>query len=370
MADAAISINHTPEKEAPPVPLQGLKIIERSFFSYREKEWDNFARASSASFLGSWRVIMARRLFGAVRLFDFILSDGSPVYHKVGQCALLVDARSVTFLDRIHLMPEQRVLRDQCLALVAQRFGSRSYSYGSHWNEEECFPDPAVYGFVTGELIDRPFQIDVIDFREWADFNAYLRAVSENVRRDYRKARDAATHVRTRFGLAAAPDLFALVAMRACMMRKNKRRFSQIFDFFLHAAKLAILGGDGFISTARINGRCYSAFFGAKFGNNIYAISGGTRQNRLGAGSYLLLTMFEAWFSENPAGKILMGYGGNPAGENAYSDGDLLYRRKLRARPVKGMKFQLEFKVPSRPFHDAAHEKITPQEPPAFTQLP
>ena len=357
MADAAaIPINHTSEKEAPLVPTPGLKIIERSSFSYRDNEWDNFARASCGSFLSCWRVIMARRLFGEVRLFDFILPDGSSAYHKVGQCALLVDARSVTFLDRIHLLPEQRGLRDQCLVLVVQRFGSRRYRYGSYWNEEEYSPDPAVCGLVTGELIDRPFQIDVIDFRQWADFNAYRRAVSENVRRDYKKARNVGTRVRTRFGLGAVPDLFALVAMRACMMRKNKRRFSRIFDFFLHAGKLAILGKDGFISTARINRQCYSAFFGAKFGHNIYFISGGTRQNRLGSGSYLLLTMIETWFSENPAGKILMGGAANPTDENAYNYGDLLYRRKLRTRPVSGVKFQMGFKNPSRQFRGAAND--------------
>jgi hypothetical protein len=345
---AGIPLKHSPEKEARPIPLAGLKITERSYSSYQENEWDIFARGSFGSFLGSWRVITARRLFGAVRFFDFILSEGSSAYHKVGQCALLIDAQSVTFLDRIHLIPAQRDLRDQCLALVAQQFGARSYNYGSHWNEEEYSPDPAVCGFATGAFIDRPFQIDVIDFRRWADFNAYHRAVSENIRRDYRKARNVATSVRTRFGLAAARDLGALVAMRACMMRKNKERFSLMFDFFLHAAKLAILGKDGFITTARINGRCYSAFFGAKFGHNIYYISGGTRQNRLGAGSYMLLTLIETWFSENPTGKILMGESASPSDENAYNGGDLLYRRKLRTRPVNGVKFQLGLKNPTR----------------------
>jgi hypothetical protein len=338
---------HSPEKEARPIPRAGLKITERSYSSYQENEWDNFARGSFGSFLGSWSVITARRFFGTVRFFDFVLTDGSSVYHKVGQCALLIDAQSVSFLDRIHVIPAQRDLRDQCLALVVQQFGARSYNYGSHWNEEEYSTDPAVCGFAIGAFIDHPFQIDVIDFREWADFSAYRRTVSENIRRDYRKARNAETRVRTRFGLAAARDLVALVAMRACMMRKNKERFSQVFDFFLHAAKLAILGKNGFITTARINGRCYSAFFGAKFGHNIYYISGGTRQNRLGAGSYLFLTQIEAWFSEDPTGKILMGDSASPSDENAYNFGSLLFRRKLRTRPVDGVKFQLGLKNPT-----------------------
>jgi hypothetical protein len=322
-------------------------MTERSYSSYQENECDNFARGSFSSFLGSLRVISARRLFGAVRFFDFILSDGSPAYHKVGQCAVLIDAQSVTFLDRIHLLPEQRDLRDQCLALVAQQFVARRYNYGSHWNEEESSPDPAVCGFVTGAFIDRPFRLDVIDFREWTDFNVYRRAVSENIRRDYRKARYAASRVRTRFGPAAARDLFALVGLRARMMRKNKQRFSQIADFFLHAAKLAILGKDGFITTARLHGRCYSAFFGVKFGHNIYYLSGGTRQNRLGAGSHLFLTLIETWFSDHPTGKILMGHSASPSDKNACIDGVSLYWRKLRTRPVNGVNLQLVLKTPT-----------------------
>jgi hypothetical protein len=92
---AAMSVKHSPEQEARLIPSAGLKVTERSYSSYQENEWDNFARDSFGSFLGSWRVITARRLFGAVRLFDFILSAGSSASQKVGQCALLINAQSV-----------------------------------------------------------------------------------------------------------------------------------------------------------------------------------------------------------------------------------------------------------------------------------
>src|ERR1700676_1869342 len=65
-------------------------LTERSYTSYEENEWDNFAHGSCGSFLGSWRVITFRRFFGAVRFFDFSLSAGSSAHRKVGQCALLI----------------------------------------------------------------------------------------------------------------------------------------------------------------------------------------------------------------------------------------------------------------------------------------
>jgi Acetyltransferase (GNAT) domain len=320
-----------------------LILAERSFSSYRGDEWDNFASASGGSFLGSRGVIKARRLFGRVKLFDFLSVDGSRTRLKVGQCAVLIGEGKVTFLDKIQLLAAQTHLRDHCFELLTQQFGANTYHYGSNWNDEAGFELAGLPDFVTEA---KTFHVDLIDFRDWADFLAYRRGVSENIRRDYRKAKDAGAIVETRFGLAALRDLFALVTMRAHMMRRSKQNFSWISDYFLHAAKLAILGKNGVIATARIKGRCYAAFFGAQFGSKLHYISGGTRKNRLGVGSYLFLTLIENWFSEHPTGKVLMGDCPGFCDPVTYTHGNLLYRRKLRVRSVNGVEFQLKVKNP------------------------
>jgi hypothetical protein len=317
-----------------------LIMLKRSFSSYHGDEWNSFARASGGSFLGSWRVVRARRLFGRVKLFDFLLV-GARTPLKVGQCAVVVADGKVTFLDKIQLIAAQKHLSGQCLKLVAQHLGAGTYYYGSHWNDEDRFDFTSVPDFVVDEKI---FHIDLIDFRDWADFRAYCRGVSENVRRDYRKAKDAAAVVKTRFGLAALRDLFALVTMRAHTMSRNKQHFSRVLDYFLHAVKLAVLGKNGFITTGRIKGRCYSAFFGAQVGSKLYYISGGTRENRLGVGSYLFLTLIEHWFSEHPTGMLLLGDCPGFSDQAIHTYGNSLYRRKLRVRSINGVEFQLKLK--------------------------
>lgn len=309
---------------------------ERSFASFREEEWDDFAHACGGSFLGSWRVIQTRRLTGRVKLFDFMLEDGDRPAQKVGQCAVLAGKGKVRFLDKIQILAGQQHLSRACLDSVVRHFGEVSYEYGSHWNEEDRFD---FAGFLQFEVNNKTFHLDVIDFADWADFGAYRRGVSENIRRDYRKAKDAAVVVRTRCGLAALRDLFGLVAMRAHMMRRNKQRFSRVFDFFLHAAKLVVLGQEGFITTGKIRRKCYAAFFGAAVGNRLYYISGGTRSNHLGVGSYLFLTLIESWFAKHPAGKVLIG--DCRRSSPIHDSGNLLYRRKLRVRSVNGVEFQL-----------------------------
>lgn len=316
-----------------------LGVEERSFASFRAGEWDDFAEATGGSFLGSWRVINVRRLFGRVRLFNFLLVEGTQEPRKIGQCAVLVHNGKVSFLDKIQLAGAYQQLSRKCLDLVMRRFGNVAYSYGSQWNDEAEFDLGGIERFEVGSRI---FHLDLIDCGKWADFAAYRRGVSENIRRDYKKAKDAGTVVKTSVGLAAMRDLFALVAMRGHMMRRNTESFSHVFDYLLHAAKLLVLGQRGFIITGKVKGRCYAAFFGAEVGDRLYYISGGTRSSRLGVGSYLLLTLIERWFAKHPTGKLLMGDCGTACDQPIHNCGNLLYRRKLRVRSVHGVNFHLK----------------------------
>ncbi len=321
-----------------------LKIAERSFSSFGPDEWDNFVLACGGSFLGSRRIVKARGLIGSVRLFEFLADYelGTPL--KVGQCAILVAGEKVIFLDRIHLRPEQKHLQGQCFKLVVERFGAKTYHYGSLWNQEDRFELGTIPGFIAETVLDKQFQIDLIDFHRWADFPAYRRVTSENIRRDYRKAQNTSARIETRYALAAFRDLFALVTMRAHVMHKNKSRFSFFADYFRHAVKLFTLGKNGFITTVRVNGRCYSAFFGTQFGSNLFYNGGGTKENRQGFGSYLMVTLIEDWFSKHPTGKIFMGVCNGHCDPSTYTRGALLYRRKLRVSAANGLEFQLKVK--------------------------
>jgi hypothetical protein len=283
-------------------PLQALRLLQRTFSSFGPNEWDSFAIASDGSFLGSWKVVRAHRFFGRIALFDIVSPDGSRTPLKLGQCALRVTKNKITFLDRFHLKPEHRHLRAQCFQLVVQRFGTCTYQYGSHWNCEDRFEIDCIPEFIRESLRQSLFHVDFIDLADWRDFGAYRRAVSENIRRDYRKAEQASVRVETRRGVSAFCDLLALAKLRRYVMQKNGKPFSLFADLLVHAAKLLMLGKAGFISTARINGKCLAAFFGTEFGSSLFYNTGGTSNTRLGAGSYLFLSLIENWFAAYPAG--------------------------------------------------------------------
>jgi hypothetical protein len=330
------------DREDPGSRAPGVVLAEKAFGSIDAAEWDDFVLSSGGSFLGSWSVVRAERLIRRVRLFEFVVpaQRGSPL--KVGQCAVAMARGEVRFLDRLHLAPAHRGLWDRCIHLVTERCGPAVYRYGSPWNHEGRQPAASLGAAAAGDLSDIPFRVDLIDFGRWADFDAYRRDVSENIRRDYKKAVESSARVEIRYGLAAVRDLPGFIRLRREVMLRNGEPFSPLLDYVRHALKLACIGQLGFIATVKTGGQCHAAFFGVRFGDNFYHLAGGTEKNSQGFGSYLFLTLIEQWFTEHPRGRLYLGiHRGTSVDPKAYTRGNLLYRRKLRAASVEGAQFSV-----------------------------
>ncbi len=316
-----------------------LRLVERPFSSFRSEEWDDFVLSTGGSFLGSWKIVRARRLLGRVRLFEFFAENGSTNPSKVAQVALLARGSKIAFLDRIHVNSADRNLRTLCFQKLVERIGAGKYHYGSQWNCEEPFDWPTVPGFTVEPVRNKRFQINLLDLKDWNDFQAYFRTVSENIRRDYKKGLSASATIRTASFFSAFRDLSALASLRGYALRKDHKSASFLGDCAVHAMKLIVLGKDGFVSTVRSNGKCYSAFFGTQFGDSLFYNAGGTLSNSQGFGSLLFVSLIENWFAEHPNGRIFLGKSHENGKPAAQVDGDLVYRRKLRACSVSGFEF-------------------------------
>jgi hypothetical protein len=317
-----------------------IVLHERAIGTIDPADWDRFAVASGGSFLGSWKVIRAERIRFTVRVFEFLTKATPPA--KLGQCAVAIAGRNVRFLDRIHLLPAYASAWEHCLSDVMARCGARHCAYGSTWNHEARCVAATGTAHPLGRVTDDGLRLDCVDFEKWSDFAAYRRAVSENLRRDYRKAAAAAPILTTRRGVDACRDVPALVGLRRQVMRRNNEPFSSVVDAPVHALKLMCLGDDAFISLVEANGRPQAAFFGVRFGSAFYYVSGGTADKCEGFGSYLLLTLIEGWFAEQPRGKLYLGVTEPGYAPETYTRGNLLYRRKLRAVSVPGTSFTLK----------------------------
>lgn len=330
-----------------PPPLV-VKVLERPPRSVNAAEWDEFVRRCDGSFLGGWHLIRTNRFLSRIRIFEFIVSEeGRP--RKIGQCAVAIAAGRVRFMDRLHLLRPWAEHWDRCLQLLVERCGSGVYEYGSLWNaESRHLPDGPVGKWISQTLPGKPFLVDRVDFGRWDGFEQYRADVSENIRRDYRKAVAASAVVETREGRAALRDVYTLVRLRGAVMRRNQERFSAVADFVRHLVKILCIGQGAFISTVRAEGRCPAVFFGVRFGGDIYYLAGGTEKTANGYGSYLFLTLIEEWFAANPNGRLFLGPQLACVDPQTYTGGNQLYRRKLRATAGPGTAFQLRIARPER----------------------
>jgi hypothetical protein len=190
------------------------------------------------------------------------------------------------------------------------------------------------------------FHIDRVDFSKWRDFEHYTSSISNNIRRDLKKAKNTGAKVNIRHGWSALRDLYTLVKARRLVMEKNKMPFHLARDLLLHFVKIIYFGKQAFIATVSLNDVKYSALLCTVFGDRCYYIAGGVWPNDLGLGSYGMMSVIEHWQEKSPKGQFVMGYvRGQTNPENySYTEGALLYRRKLRVTASRGCEFSINVK--------------------------
>lgn len=75
--------------------------------------------------------------------------------------------------------------------------------------------------------------------------------------------------------------------------------------------------------------------------DTVYYISGGTRDRSEGFGAYLFLSLIERGFAAHPGGALYLGATEPRRTPKTCRCGNLLYRRKLRARASPSAAFTL-----------------------------
>lgn len=317
----------------------GVRVIRRTTADVDPRQWDAFVDQAGGSFRESWSIVGGHRVFGGLRIFEFELDEAPGA--KIGQCAIVGSRAKAIFLDRIQLLPQFDDRWTQCFHAVVRQVCARKYVYGSLWNQERPRA-PAIDGLTISAVPEHSFHIDIIDFAKWNSFDNYYRAVSENVRREFTRAqRSGAVRIDILRGQSAITAIPSLIRTRRHVERKHGLAYKHARDWwsdFLNcAAKLIAFGNRAYIARAMVGRDCLATFYGIEQGSRLYYITGGTKPNREGAGSYLLLKLIQEWFDKAPSGQFVFGHCMGHADPSIYDEGALLYRRKLRASAVEGL---------------------------------
>jgi hypothetical protein len=297
--------------------------VERSTAS--AAEWDAFAQRCDASFRCSYRGTQmwqyeSHWLHRLHRLDLYRVAPGGD--RKVGQCAVGVGRRQSVFSDGVQLLPGEGALWTAAITSVLDRLGPATYVYGSPWSLE--VPREAALGGLPRVTVDHvaATSLDVIDFERWGSFDVYLRSVSQNVRRNIKKAR--ATYpdlaIAGGGGIAGVRRYFGALALRRAMFRRKGVERATSLMALRSAARLFALGRHCRLAYL-VNGDDLLAYhMGIAFGRDWSYMEGASRSDAVGASWHLLVTVIERAYAQSQGrGRFIMGSDdGTQAGVEAW----------------------------------------------------
>lgn len=282
---------------ARPVPLQALSAAE----------WDGFAARCGASYHCALAHIRAWRLLRTVRVFELVRQDAGGEA-RIGQCAVALGGRR-RFLDSLQLLPDHAAEWPAAMAAVLRALGPGTYRYGSTWSLQPR--REALLRDLPGISIEhvQPMAVQAVDFGAYAGWDAYLRAVSTNARRNARKAAQAYPDlvVKLHEGPAMQGQVPKLTWLRNAVCRRKRLRFRLPHEWLRAAARAEIWRRYGFIASVEAGGRTLGMFSGIRFGGSTCYLEGASRADNDGASWYLMLEMLRHAYAKHPQGHFIMG---------------------------------------------------------------
>ncbi len=264
-------------------------------------EWDEFAALSKASYRCLYRAASLWRFeteaLSRIRRLSLFVGEGTGRL-KIGQCALSIGSRCSVFQDSLQLMPEYADKWADAMQAVLRFLGTGNYIYGSDWNLEKCRESEV--GAIDGATVTSVWPVDIVavDFRDWASWDDYYKAVSTNAKRNVKKAIKTYDNleIRRSRGWPAFGDIIALEKSRHRLFARKNVKSSLIL----------LLLRTGFRQVATLNysaARCLvdgqnplAYFLDIKLGTICFYLEAASDYGSSGASAYLLKSVIEIHF--------------------------------------------------------------------------
>lgn len=278
----------------------------------RDKDWDDFASRCGASFRCARRALAAwqfdHHIIHRIRLLQ-IHREEAGGSRKIAQCAVGIGRKRRVFADSLQILPEYKDLWPEVMRAVLAHLGPGTYHYGSQWNLEA--PREEILARLPGVTVRHveAITLDVVDFRQWPSWEAYFRQISNNAKRNARKARDnyADLSLVMSSGLRSFREWRSLYELKTMLAHRKSISLSKAKSALRFFMRLYALGTRNFTALVQAGGENMAAFSGIDFGANTYFLEAGSRDANNGTSWHLLLGMMARAFERSPTGCFVMG---------------------------------------------------------------
>lgn len=246
------------------------------------------------------------------RLFALEVFAKGPVggNRKVAQCLVSFRNGQLTFTDGLQISSGYEPLRCAILTAILAQLPAGRVSYGWTWSLADVPLDdfkrlPGTSGHAAREIT-----VHSVNLANWECWDSYYRSISNNVRRNVKRAEqsDAPVQVVAGKGLNAIGLIPDLVRMRRETLERVELSHPAWRMVLSYLVNLLLMPRSCCIAIARQDGTPLAGLFGYEFGSDFYYWQGGSVDASNGAAWKLLTDSIGRWYRKHPNGQFIMGY--------------------------------------------------------------
>jgi hypothetical protein len=271
-------------------------------------QWDADAIRCGASMRSAYAHLRHLRLkhvmHGAPRIYRvFHVVSGRK--QAIGHYTLIQNPRLNTFYDGINLFPEHRDRWIEAMQAALRGAGAGVFDYGWRWSPEPSRTRQLATIDGVELLSTRDILIQGVDFSHWPDWNSYYRDISENIRRNARKASKLHPDLKVEIfrGRKSLRHQVDLVRMRRTMYRRKGLPFNPFRVMAGYMLNLVTCPEQMMIATASAGDRILAIQNIVEFGDTHYYLDGAAAENSDGGAWNLQLSMLERAYRRSPTSR-------------------------------------------------------------------
>lgn len=262
---------------------------------------------------------------------------------RIGHFTLISKGSNHSFYDGVNLLPEHRHRWRDAMAAALAEAGPGSFEYGWQWSPEPGREDDIAAIPGASLIAARQILIQGVDFSNWPTWDAFYKDISENIRRNAKKAEKLHPDLKVSViqGLPALRRARDLVAMRQAMYRRKNLPFNPLRILAGYVLSFVSCPAQAMIAVAEGGGRILAIQNNVEFGDVHYYLDGAAASDTDGGAWALQLAMLKRAYERSPKGRFLLGYTDLPVADQS-AEGLLRSRRSLRASdwPTSLVRFQ------------------------------
>jgi hypothetical protein len=278
------------------------------------KPWSEFA----ADHGGSWRsnpghirfTRLRHLLSGRLFAFEAFAQAGPVRGQKIAQCLVSLRGSRITFTDGLQIADGFAAARPAILQQVLSFLPAGHLTFGWSWSLEHVPLEDFQHIPGTSNHQSRDIIVHSVNLANWDSWDNYFRSISNNVRRNVKRAEQAETPVEVihATGLAAVRLIPQLVRVRRHTLNRVELHHPAWRMALSYLANILTMPKTCHIALARQGGKAFAGLFGYEFGRDFYYWHGGSIENNNGASWKLLTDTVRLWQQKRPDGQFIMGY--------------------------------------------------------------